>query len=394
MTPIRLAVVASHPIQYFAPLYRALARHPGIDLRVFFLSRQGLAPGLDAKMGVSVAWAMDLTGGYPHDFLLSPDKRRNVERLLGSDAPTLGRHLRRFEPQAVLVHGYAHIVCLRAIFWSWWRRLPLLMISDGSFDAGSGRMRLALKHLILPKLLARVSAFLPLGERGERFLRGWGVGPDKLHRLPLAPAEPFMQPRDGAREALRRAWGVGEGDIVILAVGKLYKEKRVGDLIEALAGLEPPPDRRILCVIAGDGALRGEWEARARELDIPALFPGFVNLDRLPDFFRAADIFVHPAEREQYGIAVLEAACAGLPLVMSDRVGALAPTDVAREGLNALGYPAGDVSRLRDALHRLIADRALRSRMGRASRAITAHHTPDHGAQAVFRALHQQQAST
>lgn len=387
MMKIRLAVVVSHPIQYFVPLYRALAAHTRIDLHVFYASRHGHAAALDRKMGVSVAWAADLTNGYAHSFLDAPGIARSVETWRGGDAPAIGRNLQRFAPDAVLVHGYAHPICLRALIWASLRKVPLLLLADGSFDAGSGKLHMALKRLVLPKLLARFAAVLSIGERGVVYLEGWGVRRKKLFRFPTSLADGFEHASAEGREILRREWGAGEADIVILAVGKLYREKRVDDLIEAVARLDHASRSRALCVIAGDGTCRREWEVFAHELYVRAVFAGFVNLDRLPAFYRAADIFVHPAEREQYGMVVLEAARAGLPLVISNRVGALAPTDVARAGHNALAFPAGDVPRLAEAIRRLIDDEPLRARMGQSSLAISAHHTPMNGADTIVRTL-------
>src|ERR1700689_4771921 len=65
----RLAVVVTHPIQYYAPLWRALAREASLRTHVIFASRIGLEKTFDAEMKAEVAWATDLTAGYSHEFL-------------------------------------------------------------------------------------------------------------------------------------------------------------------------------------------------------------------------------------------------------------------------------------------------------------------------------------
>src|SRR5258706_13386886 len=66
----RLAILSSHPIQYFAPLYRRLAATEDIDLTVFFCSRQGLEGGhVDPGFGQVVVWDIPLLEGYRWKFL-------------------------------------------------------------------------------------------------------------------------------------------------------------------------------------------------------------------------------------------------------------------------------------------------------------------------------------
>src|SRR6201989_1378116 len=63
-SPPRLGVLVSHPIQYQAPLYQELARRGAVDLEVAFLSTNGAQPYHDPVFGVTLAWNIDLLGGY------------------------------------------------------------------------------------------------------------------------------------------------------------------------------------------------------------------------------------------------------------------------------------------------------------------------------------------
>src|SRR5262249_2265896 len=65
----RFVVVATHPIQYYAPLYRALATSPAIDIHVIFCSRAGLETYFDVGFGRELHWKNDLVSGYPCSFL-------------------------------------------------------------------------------------------------------------------------------------------------------------------------------------------------------------------------------------------------------------------------------------------------------------------------------------
>src|SRR5436309_1263432 len=69
MSIYRLAVLQSHPIQYFAPFYRRLAQEPGLDLTVFYCSRQGLEEYVDPDFGERFKWDIPLLQGFRHQFL-------------------------------------------------------------------------------------------------------------------------------------------------------------------------------------------------------------------------------------------------------------------------------------------------------------------------------------
>ena len=95
------------------------------------------------------------------------------------------------------------------------------------------------------------------------------------------------------------------------------------------------------------------------------MFTGFVNQSELPALYAASDVFVLPSEHEPWGLAVNEAMCAGLPVVVSREVGCVA--DLVRDGVNGYTPAAGDIEGLARALRRLIEDEGLRQRQGQAS---------------------------
>src|SRR5262249_55633414 len=95
------------------------------------------------------------------------------------------------------------------------------------------------------------------------------------------------------------------------------------------------------------------------------VFAGFVNQSELVDHYFASDIFVLPSEEEPWGLAVNEAMCAGLPIIVSREVGCV--PDLVQDGLNGYTPAAGDVEGLAHALCLLIESKELRSRQGHAN---------------------------
>jgi glycosyltransferase involved in cell wall biosynthesis len=134
----------------------------------------------------------------------------------------------------------------------------------------------------------------------------------------------------------------------VLYVGRLSEEKGIHELVEAAAGLP--------LVVVGDGPLR----------DILSQTVGFVPHHELGAYYERAAVVVVPSRREGFGFVAHEAMAYGRAVVASD-VGGL--SEAIADGVTGLLVPPRDVVALRAALSRLLADPALRERLGAAARA-------------------------
>lgn len=382
----RLAVVVSHPIQYFAPLYRALAASGEVDLKVLYCSRIGLDRFHDPGMGVELAWDMDLLGGYSSEFLPEASSIRTIGwREL--DNPSMTAALDAFRPDAVVMHGYARKSLMRALLWCGRKRVPAMLISDSTTGVGRGGLRQTVKRALLPHLLGRYAAILTMSERSDDYFAAYGVPRDRLLRVPIMIDERFWSARSDRqrrRAAVRAELSLAEHDLVLAYVGKIYDTKRVGDLLAAAARIGS--DRAKLLIV-GDGELRPTLEAEARALGLDVRFTGFVNMSHIADYYASADVLVHPAELEQFGMVAIEAAIVGLPMILSDHVGAVGATSIARPGENALVYPCGDVDALAAAIRRLLDEPETRAAMAKASLDISLEHDGSKSVAAVVAAV-------
>ncbi|HVH23410.1 MAG TPA: glycosyltransferase [Pseudonocardia sp.] len=157
----------------------------------------------------------------------------------------------------------------------------------------------------------------------------------------------------------------------VLFVGRLDQEKRVDELIRAMAAL--PADLPSALEIVGDGARRGDWTALAAGLGMGerVRFRGFISEVELLQAYAAAAVFCMPGVAELQSIATLEAMAAGTPVVAAD---AMALPHLVRPGRNGWLYRPGDVTELSARLGALLRDPGLRRRMGAASRELVAAH--------------------
>ncbi len=148
-------------------------------------------------------------------------------------------------------------------------------------------------------------------------------------------------------------------DTLLLYVGRLSPEKRLFDL---KAVLEQIPGTRLALV--GDGPARHELEALFAGL--PAHFTGYLQGEALAQAYASADVFVFPSALESFGLVVVEAMAAGLPVVAS-RVGGV--MDVIEEGRTGHTFAPGDVAGLVEGVRQIARDRDCIQQMGRAARA-------------------------
>ena len=376
MTDMRkkLVIVVSHPIQHFVPFYRALAQEPSIDLTVVFCSRIGVKPYFDKAMNTTIAWKMDLLGGYDHTFLpeaesITSTSPRNVNN------PSVEAELARQVPDAVLIYGYNYITSLRTLWWCRRNRVPAIMISDSELKTPRSARDALVKRLLVPRILCRFDAFLTVGDCNEDYNAHYGVARNRMFRSPFTIDENTYKAayrnRPQLRAARRAQLGITDDEVMTLTVGKLSRRKRPADVIEAARAIKAAGNTaKLRFVLAGNGEEMERLEKIIADEDLPVLLAGFINVDVLPEYYAAADIIVHPSARDPHPLVMSEGACIGLPLVISDRVGAAGPTDIARPGENAEVFPVGDVAALAECVSTLAADPERHSQMSARSREI------------------------
>ncbi len=368
---MKLAIVVSHPIQTFCPLYRRLAAEPNLDLRVFFASRAGVDGYYDPGFNQHIQWSRNLLDGFQSEFLPGAAGKKLAGPI---DAIELGARLEVFDPDAVQFYGFYHGLSRRSLLWALWRRRCSLLVSDSTLRTPRTRSHRLRKVLTVPPALALVDACLTVGDSNEAYYRHYGAPRRKLFRSPLPVDEDSLteaiQRRGQLRKEIRDSLGISLNALVVLVVSKLTAKKAPRHAIEALAGLVGSGSPDLQLVFAGAGAEQATLQALANhELAGRVHFPGFVRVNRLPAFYVASDILLHPSAEDAHPLATSEAVFCGLPVIVSDRVGSVGPTDDVRPGENGVEYPFGNIGELRDAI-RLLMDSQRREAFGSKSLAI------------------------
>lgn len=365
--PIRVAIVVSHPIQHFCPLYRALAADPRLQLKVFFASEAGARPYYDPAFAKTIAWGNDVLAGFDYEFLTPGFD--TIEQSVSSARP--GRALASFAPDVVQVYGYRDRLARRTLGWAILRRVPSVMVSDSELLSMRSIGKKWIKSIALPLLFRLPAAFMTIGDANEQYFQRYGVSKRRLHRSPIPIDSPgldaVMEHRATTRSEERAVWGAGPEDVVLLAVGKSIPRKRHADVVRAMALLPDEVRSKTVLIVAGGGEGVDQLACLARKSRVNLRSLGFLSVEQLFRAYVAADVLVHPSEADPHPLAVAEAVYAGLPILVSDRVGSWGPTDDVRPGVNGLRFPVGDVSALSEALRGLVQRTDLRAALAEGS---------------------------
>ncbi len=358
----RLAVVLSHPTQYYSPWFRWLRLHTPLQFRVFYLWDFGVTARTDPQFGTKFAWDVDLLEGYESEFVPNCARRPGTESFWGLRNPALPARLTAWRPDAVLLFGYHYATHLLLIAWCRRHNLPLVFRGD-SHLLGQPRPP-ALKRFSLRLLYRQFAAVTYVGAANRAYFESFGVPATRLHFSPHAvdhehfdPAKPAH--REAARK-LRAELGLTPERRVVLFAGKLIPRKQPLALLDAFLAASRT-DTTLLFV--GDGEQRPLLQARAALNPVADVrFLPFANQSEMPARYLLADLFVLPSRgnSETWGLAVNEAMRMGLPCLVSDRVGC--QRDLVTDGDTGWVFRADDAAHLRQKLDEALA--ALRSDAG------------------------------
>jgi alpha-1,6-mannosyltransferase len=201
----------------------------------------------------------------------------------------------------------------------------------------------------LRALSQRYHLTLTSGEWLAQRLRSHGLQAPEA--VPFGVDKQLFSPQRRS-EALRRTLlsmcGLHESAPLLIAVGRHHPEKRIATLISAVEHLRCC--RPVGLVVYGDGPLRARLERRAARVPGVRIL-GSVERATLAHALASADALVHGSAAETFGMAVAEAICSGLPIVVPDAGGA---AELARREYAEL-YAAGDARGCASAIARLLA---------------------------------------
>jgi glycosyltransferase involved in cell wall biosynthesis len=384
----RLAIVVSHPIQYYAPWFTHLSTHLQAEVRVFYLWDFGVRLRPDRGFERDVQWDVDLLSGYASTFPPNTARDPGTHHFQGLQNPTLIQELFAWKPTAILLFGYRYWSHLQVILSRHLRSIPLLFRGDSHLLAEpKAPLSLAIKRLSLRLLFRRFSAFLSVGRANRAYFRRHGVPDEKLFWSPHAVERQRFHGNDSqvSKEAAawRRELGIPEEHRVILFAGKFERKKRPDDLLKAFLSVDLA---QTTLLFVGSGELEATLRHMANGHPTVRIAP-FQNQSAMPRVYAAADLVVLPscAPDETWGMVIHEAIACGKAVVVSDQVGC--QSDLVQPHRNGLVFRAGDENALAKALREALRDPAHLKAWGQESQKIVATFSYEEATTGLERAL-------
>lgn len=322
MNRYRVAVLNGIPAPYREPVFETLAAHPEVELKVFYCS-----PG-HAEVGWTQSRSRATETPYTsrQEFLTNWSPRWCQRRtLFGYANLAIGRRLRQFRPDYVIIYGYNQLTYLLAMHYCVRYRVPFALRGDSNARIDQSRtLASLLRRKLVRQLVHRAHAVLPVGTANAEFWMNHGAKASQLFDCPFSVFNTRI-----AELATRQPIDL-HAPIRFLYAGRMIARKEVPAIIQAFNTLSKGVHATLSLV--GDGPDRPVAEAMVAEHARPFVqWHGRLSNDDTMKQMGSSDVLVIPARTEPWGLVVNEAMAAGLSVIARHDVGAA--IDLVEEGV-------------------------------------------------------------
>lgn len=326
----RLGIVVSHPVQYYSPLFRHLAKT--IDLMVFYCYNPSAEEIGKDGFGIKFQWDVDLLSGYPSIFLHNFSSKPSLSSFNGCNTPDVGTALKEHNITHLVIMGWYLKSYIQALFQAKKSGLKVAVRGDSQLNPTAPLYKRFLKRIFYRFLLARYDKLFYVGIRNKAYLLFYGAKQAKLIFAPHAIDQSFWQrgdaiPADSTKKKTIFIW-----------IGKFIEIKRPYDAINSFLmayGKDPLMELWMI----GSGNLMESSITLANKH--PAIkFEGFKNQTELRAIVKYADVLLLTSTSETWGLVVNECFSMGLPAIVSDTCGC--GPDLIEEGKTGYTFKMGN----------------------------------------------------
>jgi glycosyltransferase involved in cell wall biosynthesis len=359
----RLAIVTTHPIQYYAPVFKMLTSQFNLEVKVFYTWGKESLKKYDPGFGKEIEWDIPLLEGYEYIFLKNTSSDAGSHHFKGIINPDAIKDLEKFAPDALLLYGWAyqsHLKILRHFH----KNVPVYFRGDSNLTDVQRGLKDFIRTFFLKWLYKHIDYAFYVGTANKAYYKKAGLKEEQLLFAPHA-IDNYRFSEDKKAEAgyLRSSLFIKEDDTLILFAGKMEEKKAPEVLLNAYGKLNC---KKLHLLFTGNGPMESQLKEAANGW-ANIHFIDFRNQKELPAIYQACDLFCLPSRGpgETWGLAVNEAMASGKAVLVSDKVGCA--TDLVKEGENGYIFESGNEDDLFKKLGVLVADKERLSTMGKKS---------------------------
>ena len=259
LRPFRVLLVATHPVQYGAPLFRTLAKDPRLDVQVAYCDMGGAEAHFDRDFGVAVKWDIPLLDGYPWMCLRNRSCAAGTRLVLWAASIRASGAL--FPPgnfDAVVVYtGYVYATFWMALAAAKRKHVPIFFGTDAHelTPPDAKGWKIGVKKWLWPRLFRLADRVIVHSSSGAELMRSLRIPEERIALFPYCVDNDWWieQAKGVDRAEVRSRWNVPGDACVVLFCAKLQPWKRPQDLLAAFASAA---NSNAYLVFAGEGALR------------------------------------------------------------------------------------------------------------------------------------------
>lgn len=381
----KLAIITTHPIQYYAPVFRLLAKQ--LDVRVFYTwGKQVLENKYDPGLDREITWDIPLLEGYNYHFTQNDAKNPGSHHSKGIINPNLITEIKEFKAEAILVYGHSYHSHLRVMRY-FKGKIPIYFRGDSTLLDEIDTLTKIIKTIYLRWVYSFVDYAFYVGIANKAYFKCHGIKENRLICAPHAiDNDRFAINRSVEAANIRSNLGIPEKGILVLYTGKFERKKNPEILLNTFIGLRKD---NVYLLFVGNGELEANLKETAKRSKKRhfIFFEDFKNQEILPAYYQACDLFCLPSKGpgEKWGLAVNEAMAAGKAILISNKVGCAA--NLITEGANGYVFEVGNSKRMAENLRLLVFDKENLIRMGEASKNMIKNYTLQIQAQNIINTL-------
>jgi len=364
---MRLAIITTHPIQYYAPIFQLLHQRKKVEIKVFYTLGQPDSAKFDPGFGREVSWDIPLLDGYPFEWMENTSMRPSTRHFKGIITPMLIDHITAWRADAVLVIGWAYQGHLKAIR-HFKNKMPVYFRGDSTLMSQHKAIKKILKLFFLRWVYSHIGHAFYVGKNNKAYFKAYGLKETQLSFTPHAiDNNRFAQDRAAEAQRLRFSLNIKSDDILILFAGKFEPVKDAGTLLIAFENLSR---EKVHLLLAGNGIDEHRLKEKAKRSQAAERihFMNFQNQSYMPVLYQACDLFCLPSLSETWGLSVNEAMACGKAVLASNKVGCAA--DLITEGKNGMTFLQGNPNDLGSALKEMTSSKEILAKFGEHSRKV------------------------
>lgn len=365
---MRLAIVTTHPIQYYAPLFKLLSNH--IELKVFYTWGKQSIDKFDPGFGKTISWDIPLLDGYNYEFLENISKDPGSHHFKGIVNKNIISQIETYNPSVILVFGWAYSSHLKVLRY-FKRKIPIYFRGDSTLldnDDTSilNKIKLGLRNFFLKWVYSHINKAIYVGTANKNYFKWAGLKEEQLVFAPHAiDNKRFEIQVDDLGKKEKLNLGIKESDLIILFAGKFDIKKDPLLLLDAFISANKLNTHLIF---VGNGKLEKVLKEKA-STNLCIHFVNFQNQSAIPIWYSIADVFCLPSigPGETWGLAINEAMASGKAIITTQKVGC--SLDLVQNDFNGWVFQSGNFKQLENIILNLPNKSELK-KMGLASKSL------------------------